>query len=267
MARIKQIEGDLDGALELLDEAAQRYTSDRLPEIRPISAVKAQIWVKQGRLADAQAWVRQQNLSYDDDLTYRREFEYITLVRFLLAQYKHTPTENTICQAVDLLERLLNLAEDGGRIGSIVEIRVLQALVHEAQGNVTTALISLQRAITLAEPEGYIQVFVDEDPPMTTLLHKVAKDGMASGYIRQLQDILAKDAERMPVHQNLVEPLSERELEILWLVAAGHKNKEIAGELVISLNTVLYHTKNLYGKLGVNKRTLAIAKARELGLL
>ena len=267
MARMKKTEGDFDGALDLLAEAAQRYTPDRLPDIRPIVAMKAEVWTTQGRLAEAQAWARQQNLSYDDDLIYLHEFEYMILARLLIAQYKHAPDKDTICQALDLLERLLDLAEGEGRIGSVIEILVLQAVAHEVQSNITTALVSLQRAITLAEPEGYIQLFVDEDPPMTTLLHQMTQDGMAPAYIRQVQDTLAKGAKGVPVQQNLVEPLSERELEVLRLAAAGRKNKEIADELFISLNTVLYHTKNAYGKLGVNKRTLALAKARELGLL
>lgn len=285
MALVKQSQGDLDSALDLFDQAARLYQRDRLPDVRPIAALKARVWVQQGRLTDALGWVRQQNLSYDDDLSYLGEFEHITLARTLIAQYRNALVNDsvtatraeTVHQALELLARLLKAAKDRDRTSSVIEILVLQALAYEAQGNVAAALVALQRALMLAEPEGYIHIFVDEGPVMAALLHAAEKDdatkedtaknNTVQAYMRQVQEAFAKREERMPVTQDLVEPLNERELQILRLAAAGHKNKEIAAELVISLNTVLYHTKNLYGKLGVNKRTLAIIKARELGYL
>jgi LuxR family maltose regulon positive regulatory protein len=123
MARIRETEGDLEGALELLDEAEGRYTSDFGPNVRPIAAMKARVFVRQGRLGEALAWARSQNLSAEDELSYVREFEHITLARLLLAQ-SSTPA------ALALLDRLLLAAEHGGRMGSAIEILLLQAITH-----------------------------------------------------------------------------------------------------------------------------------------
>ena len=141
--------------------------------MRPISALKARIWVTQGRLIEALAWARERSLSVDDELSYLREFEHITLARVLIARYKNDPVDGSIHEAMGLLERLLHAAEAGGRIGSIVEILMLQALAHEAQGNIPPALLSLERALTLAEPEGYVRIFVDEGEPMAELLTRI----------------------------------------------------------------------------------------------
>ena len=135
-ARLKQTQGDLDGALNLLNEAERLYVRTPLPDVRPISALKARIWVTQGRLIEALAWARERSLSVDDELSYLREFEYITLARVLIARDKNGPVDGSIHEALGLLERLLHAAEGGGRVGSIVEILMLQALAHEAQGNI-----------------------------------------------------------------------------------------------------------------------------------
>ena len=152
-------------------------------------------------------------------------------------------------------------------MSSILEILVLQALTGEAQGNIPLALKPLKRALTLAEPESYVRVFVDEGSPMASLLKAALQEGVSVSYTTQLLTAIGKDSDDTAATQPLIDPLSERELEILAFIAAGLKNKEIAEQLVISVNTVLYHNKNIYSKLGVNKRTLAIAKAREIGLI
>ena len=138
-ARLKETQGDLDGALDLLDEAERLYVRTPLPDVRPIAALKARVWVAQGRLAEALDWARERGLSVDDDLSYLREFEHITLARVLIAQYKSDRADRSIHEAVGLLERLLKAAEEGGRTGSVIEILVLQALAHEAQGNIPRA--------------------------------------------------------------------------------------------------------------------------------
>ena len=130
--------GDLDGALDLLDEAERVYVRTPVPEVRPIAAMKARVWVKQGRLTEALDWARERGLSVDDDLSYLREFEHITLARVLIAQYKRDRIDDSIHEAMGLLERLLEAAEEGGRTGSVIEILVLQALAHEAQGNTSS---------------------------------------------------------------------------------------------------------------------------------
>ena len=136
MARIREVEGDLDGALDLLDEAERVYVSDFHPNVRPIAAMKVRMWLLQGRLTEAVGWVRERGLSADDDLSYLREFEHMALARVLMARYQKERDDLVIRQAVGLLDRLLKAAEDGGRTGSVIEILVLQALAQAAQGDV-----------------------------------------------------------------------------------------------------------------------------------
>jgi len=268
-ARIRQSEGDMSGALDLLDEAEQLYVISPVPQIRPVSALRAQVWIAQGRLLEALDWARECGLSVDGDLSYLREFEFITLARILIAQYRSERAEDTIHEAMQLIERLLIAAENGKRMGSVIEILLLQALAFEAQSDIPLALESLERALTLAEPEGFIRIFVDEGLPMARLLSEATAQGTMPDYSSKLLSVLEAEKQKpdLPPAQVLVDPLSERELEVLALIAAGLKNKEIAEQLFISLNTVLYHIKNIYDKLGVNKRALAIIKARNLSLL
>jgi LuxR family maltose regulon positive regulatory protein len=178
MARVEQAEGNLAGALDLLNEAERLYVSDFFPNVRPVPALKARIWITQGRLGEALGWAREQGLSVDDDLSYLREFEHITLARMLLARYPGERAERSIHEATRLLERLLPAAEEGQRTGRVIEILVLWALAHQTLGDVPAALASLGRAVTLAEPEGYVRVFADEGPPMASLLRAAAKQGL-----------------------------------------------------------------------------------------
>ena len=155
----------------------------------------------------------------------------------------------------------------GGRTGSVIEILVLQALAHQMQGDIPAALVPLERALTLAEPEGYVRMFVDEGAPMAVLLEKAAKRGIAPNYVRQLLTAFGKAEDRPPVNQGLIEPLSERELEVLRLLGTDLNGPEIARELIVSLSTLRTHTKNIYTKLGVNNRRAAVRRAEELDLL
>ncbi len=270
-ARFKQIQGDPDGALALLDEAERLYYRTPIPEVRPISALKARVWLEQGRLAEAWHWARRQALSVDDDLSYLHEFEHITLARLLLAQHHHDRTDGSIEQATTLLARLLTAAENGDRLGSIIEILVLQALAQRAQGSGAPALAALERALALAEPEGFARVFVDAGPPLAGLLSEIVARGAAPDYITsllaQFPDFTAGVARAHKPQSALVEPLSERELEVLRLVAEGLSNREISERLFLALDTVKGHNRRIYGKLQVQRRTEAIARARELGLL
>jgi len=266
-ARLNETQGDLDGALDLLNEAEHSYIRTPLPDVRPISATKAQIWVTQGRLAEAMGWAREQGLSVDDDLSYLREFEHITLARVLIAHYRSSRENVFINEAIRLLEKLLKAAEEGRRISSVIEILVLQALAHQAQGNISLALAPLERALSLAEPEGYVRIFVDEGQPMAALLQEVAQHGTIPNYASQLQAVFEKAEARTPVTQLLSEPLSERELEVLRLLGTEMSGPEIARTLVVSLSTLRTHTQNIYSKLGVNNRRAAVRRAEEFHLL
>jgi LuxR family maltose regulon positive regulatory protein len=273
-ARLKETQGDLEASLDLLDEAKRLYVRTLVPDIRPIEALKARVYVKQGRLTEALGWAREGGLSADDDLSYLREFEHITLARVLIAQYRSDGVDGSILEAMELLERLLKAAEEGRRMGSVIEILALQALAQEAQGNIPLALAPLERALALAEPEGYVRVFVSEGQPMARLLYEGLSRGIAPDYVRQLSaafpdiepDQIGPPKTQVP-ESELVEPLSEREIEVLQLIAEGLTNQEVATRLYLSLHTVKVHARNIYGKLGVKNRTQAVARGKALGIL
>jgi LuxR family maltose regulon positive regulatory protein len=266
MARIRRSEGDLDGALELLNEAERLYMGDMFPNVRPVPALKARVWIAQDRLGEALGWAREQGLSTDDDLSYLREFEHITLARMLLARSGGERAGHSAPEASRLLGRLLVAAEEGSRTGHVIEILVLQALAHQALGDIPAALARLEQAMTLAEPEGYVRVFVDEGPPMASLLRAAARQGTTRNYARRLLAAVSETAPDSPVRQALIDPLSERELEVLRLLGTELDGPAIARELMVSLNTVRTHTKNIYAKLAVTNRRAAVRRAAELGL-
>ncbi len=276
-ARMKQAQGDLAGALDLLDEAECLYVRNPLPDT-PIAALRTRVWVRQGKLTEALAWAREQSLSPDDTLSYLREFEHITLARVLIAQYKSQRAEASLHAAIGLLERLLQAAEEGKRTGSVIEILALRALACQAQGNLPRALASLERALTLAEPEGYVRTFVDEGRQMQLLMADlrlaIEKQTTHSplGYIDRIlasfpQSVTASKSTIGAQRSALAEPLSERELDVLKLLATELDGPDMARELVVSLNTLRTHTKNIYSKLGVTNRRAAVRRAEELGLL
>jgi LuxR family transcriptional regulator, maltose regulon positive regulatory protein len=144
---------------------------------------------------------------------------------------------------------------------------VLQALAHQALGDIPAALASLGRAVTLAEPEGYVRVFADEGPAMAALLRAVAKQGIARNYVRRLLAAVSGTEHNGPTEQDLIEPLSERELDVLRLLGTELDGPAIARELMVSLNTMRTHTKNIYAKLAVTNRRAAVRRAAELDLL
>ncbi|MEO8716061.1 MAG: LuxR C-terminal-related transcriptional regulator, partial [Acetobacteraceae bacterium] len=241
-----------------------------------VAAMKVRVWAAQGKLGEALDWARERGLSAHDDLSYLREFEHITLARVLLARYERDRADGSILESMGLLARLLEAAEAGGRTGSVIEILALQALAHQTHGAIPAALVPLQRALTLAEPEGYVRIFVGEGPPMAHLLQAAAKRGILPDYAGAL--LAAFGAERQgeagvsplptsPASQPLVEPLSQRELAVLHLFRTELSGPEIARELVVALSTIRTHTKGIYTKLGVDNRRAAVKRAAELDLL
>ena len=276
MARIRAAQGDLDGALDLLHEAERLYVGDFSPNVRPVAASKIRLWVAQGRLGEAIGWVRAQGLSTEDDFSYLHEFEHITLARVLLARNKRDRAGHTMLETMGLLTRLLHAAEEGERMGSVIEILVLLALAHQTQGDTPAALAPLERALTLAEPEGYVRIFVDEGPPMAQLLLGAAARGFMPGYtgkllaafrVEQPENSGQSALPAMPTAQPLIEPLSQRELEVLRLFNTELSGPEIARELVIALSTLRTHTKGIYSKLNVDNRRAAVKRAAELNLI
>lgn len=269
MAHLRAAQGDEDGALDLLNEAERLYEGDFSPDVRPIAAMKVRLWLAQGRLAEALAWVRERKLSAEEPPTYLREFELITLARVLLARYRLNQADNAE-KAVGLLDRLLVAAEAGERLGSVIEILVLQAIVYQARGDMTMALVQLGRVLQLAEPEGYSRIFLDEGVGMEQLLRAAAARGIMPDYVaRILGNEPARSTSPVPVPppSPLIEPLSQREMEILRLFQTELSGPEIAAALVIALSTIRTHTKGIYTKLNVNSRRSAVKKAIELGLI
>jgi LuxR family maltose regulon positive regulatory protein len=265
-ARLREVEGDLDGALSLLDAADRVYHGDYSPNVRPVPAVRARLRLRRGELGHAQAWAGDRQLSAEDELSYLREYEHTTLARLLLARHRVERDDAALHQAVALLDRLLVAAEDGGRSGSVIELLVLLALAQQSRADVPAALATLQRAVTRAQPEGYVRLFADEGPAMAALLKALAKRSVAPGYVRQLL-AATTEGQRRPNPGALVEPLSDRELDVLRLLGTDLDGPEIARELSVSLNTVRTHTKNIYAKLGVTSRRAAVRQAQDLDLL
>jgi len=266
-ARVRAVEGDLDDALELVDEAERFYVSDFFPNVRPVAALKARLWIANSQLRDAFGWARQAGLSVNDELSHLREYEHITLARLLLAQAKTDRTGAPVRDALVLLGRLLQDALAGARAGSVIEILALKALALQAHGDTTAALGTLERALTEAEPEGYVRLFIDGGQPMATLLLEAGRrDVVPAYYIDELLAAGGGPAVRVP-KQGLIEPLSERELDVLRLLGSDLSGPDIARELLVSINTMRTHTKSIYTKLGVNNRRAAVQRAEELDLL
>jgi LuxR family maltose regulon positive regulatory protein len=268
MARIRQAQGDLVEAVTLLDEAERRYVGDFSPNVRPVSALRARVWTVQGRTSDALDWARSEGLSAEDDLSYVREHEHVTLARALLARHETDPDEPSLHDAAALLQRLLHAAEAGHRGGTVIEILVLQARAAQLRDDTQAALVPLGRALALAEPEGYVQTFLDEGPPMAALLAVAAQHGVAPAYVARLRAAFPAPAQPgRPAAQPLVDPLSPRELEVLRLLGTELTGPEIAERLVVSLNTVRTHTKSIYAKLEVTSRRAAVRRGNELDLV
>jgi LuxR family transcriptional regulator, maltose regulon positive regulatory protein len=273
MARIREAQGDLDGALDLLDQAERLYEANFSPNVRPIATRKVRLWVAQGRLNEALGWTREQRLSVEIELNYLHEFDHITLARVLLARHLSDHSDGSISEVMGLLERLLKATEERGGKGSVIEILVLQAITHHALGDLPAALMPLRRALAMAEPEGYVRMFLDEGSSMMQLLHEASAREIMPGYSDKLlaafeagkRDSEGKPA--LPPAGSLIEPLSQRELEILKLIAQGLSNREIGERLFLALDTVKGHNRKIFDKLQVQSRTEAIARARELGLL
>ena len=272
MARVAQADGDSDEAVNLLDRAEQLYRPGLFLNVRPIAAMKTRIKIAHGKLADAADWAQERGVSTTDDASYLREFDHLTLVRLLLAQHRAQPDTAAIEQAASLLGRLLESAATSGRAGSLLEIRILQALAHDAQGHRPEALESLARAVAQApEPQAYVRLFLDEGAPMVGLLTDAEHQGIAGDHPRRLLSLgAAARAEAADVGQraapSLAVPLTERELQVLRLLDSELSGPQIARELFVSHNTVRTHTKHIFTKLDVGDRRAAVRRARDRGL-
>jgi LuxR family maltose regulon positive regulatory protein len=266
LARLRMAQGDGAGALAAIREAEEATARAQMPlASAELAAYRARVWLAQGNLPAAVRWAEEAAQRPGQDRGYTRQIEAITLARVLLAQGK-------LEQALSQLAACQQAAEASGGLGWAVEIGILRAMVQEARGHRADALADLERALARAEPQGYVRVFVDEGPPMAALLGRAASLDVTPTYVRRLLEALDRAAVKQepaatPSPSPLVEPLTEREMEVLRLMAAGLSNREIAAELVLAMGTVKAHLHNIYGKLGVRSRVQAAARARELHLL
>jgi LuxR family maltose regulon positive regulatory protein len=272
-AGVREAEGDVTAAVDLLDEAERLYVADFLPDVRPVPSIRARTWARHGRIDSALEWADRVDVSLDDPLTYLREFEHVTLAKVLLAAHQEGRGRVSLDAVSAFLDRLLVAADTGGRGGSVIDIEVTRALVLHHLGVTGQAVAALTSALELAEPEGHVRTFAVEGAPMASLL-AAAERHVASPYVTRLRAALAPTRPPRPADapvqrsgEVLVDALSSRERDVLRLLDSELNGPEIARELVVSLNTVRTHTKNLYMKLSVTSRRAAVARAKELNLL
>jgi LuxR family maltose regulon positive regulatory protein len=268
LARLRTAEGDHATALALLDEAERVYVGDFLPPVHPIHATRARVLLRAGDVAAAGRWAHDHGLSPDDDLDYLREYEHLTLARVLLARHLSDRATAPLTEAGSLLGRLLAAAAAGGRLGTVLEVEILRARALHLAGEDHPALAALEHAVDLAEGDGWIRPFVDAGPGLAPVLRALGGRRPGSELVARLLAAPAAAAPRTaPPSGGLVDPLSDRELDVLRLLASDLDGPAIARELVVSLNTVRTHTKHIYTKLDVNNRRSAVSRAHQLGLL
>jgi LuxR family maltose regulon positive regulatory protein len=283
MSHVRTAGGDYPAATRLLDQAEPLYRHGFYPDVRPIAATRARVQIAGGDLASAAEWADDRDVSVGEEASYLREYEHLTLARLLIAQHGDEQHGDPACGAslaavLGLLGRLHVAATDTGRDGSVLEIRVLQALAHHAHGDLPAALAALSRALgETPEPDSYVRLYLDEGPPMLTLLNRAASAtepladaerveavrGRARVLLQRTQVI---DGTERP-QQSLSEALSQRELEVLRLLDSDLTGPEIARELYVTLNTLRTHTKRIFTKLDAKTRAVAVQRARERGLL
>jgi LuxR family maltose regulon positive regulatory protein len=261
---------DLAGAFKLMENINERAGNFMLPPwiTNTISALNVFFLLGSGNLNAALHWVQERGLSIEDKPDGSHEVEYLALANILIAQ-------NKLDEADRLLQRLIENAKAGDRVYMMIEMRLSRVLIFKLKADAAAALVELKKALTLAEPGGFIMMFVSKGKPVADLLEEIVaakkrdhdntKAGFSLSYAQKIWS--AFKAATPPKIEGLLDPISERELEVLHLIAAGLSNREIAEKLFISLNTVKTHTKNINGKLDVNSRIKAVARAKQMGLL
>jgi len=262
-ARMQQVQRDTMAAFGSLREAealAQGQGVTPVTALR-IEALRIRLWLAQDNREAVTRWSRARPFDIHGEISYQNQVAYLTQARILIDQ-KLAET------ALILLERLLAHVEALGQMGGALEVLILHSLALADMGATSKALATLARALMLGQLEGYVRVFLDEGPPMARLLRHAGSRGISLKYVADLLSQFDSEIETTsPTQQPLIEPLTERELEVLQLLADGLSNKEIASKLFVALGTAKTHTASLYRKLDVASRTQAVARARDLGLL
>lgn len=259
--------GDYDGAQTIATMLEQTALDYDLPQwaTSQLSAWQVRIWLGQGNLEVAIEWVNDHGIQAADDFPFVQEPEYVALARVRLAQ-------GVVSETQSILDRLQNAAEIGGRDLRRVEVKLLQALVAQTEGDLDRALAFLEPALHLAKPKGIIQTFVDEGPALARLLYEAVIQEIEPEFSQHLITAFPAESPKLESKSKSeadewVEPLTERELEVLQLIAEGLTNPEVGERLYLTANTVKAHARTIYSKLGVNNRTQAVNRARALGLI
>lgn len=265
LARTMLVQGNLNSVRNAVHRAEQVAQAASLPWVSSlVAAHRACIALRQGRLEEATRWADETGLRADDEPGYPSEFAHTTLARVLIAQ-------GQLDDALFLLERLLQAAETGGRSLSALELLVLRALALQKRGNSKEALIIIERALTVAEPEGYVRLFIDEVEPMATLLQHALAEGITPEYTAKL--LASFPLEKGPVRKSTPAPhpsvglLNAREMAVLRLMSGRLSDKEIAKALSLSVSTVKWYSNRIYEKLGAHRRGEAVTRAKKLGIL
>ena len=277
LAWVLQATGDEAGALDAMREAQRVATSMSLAIARATAADQASLYLAQGNLEAAARWAEESGLAIQDEIRFWDLGIYRTYGYLLLALGRHDPGRLELAEK--LAARSLGIAEEAGALGIALWFYILQALIYQAQHRIEEAMIPLERALTLAETEGYVRLFIQEGAPMRKLLQQATTRGIAPAYAAELLAALhdvepgtmaETGTQPQPftsISQPLIEPLTERELQVLRMLNTTLSGPEIAEELVISPSTYRSHTKNIYSKLGVHSRAEAIARAQDLNLM
>ena len=261
-AALLHARGDLDGAVAMLDQAEPLFLHGYFPDVRPIAATRARLRIVQGRFHDARAWARERGVTATDPPTYLAEYDLLTLARLLIA-------EGDPRDALDLLDGVLDAAQAAGRDGTLIEAGMLRSLAHHANGEADSAAADLSAALAEGVPASYCRLFLDEGQPMTDLLGRLARAPAhdVQAHARHLLAAAPKPPASAPTGGGADDALSEREREVLRLLATELSGPEIAGHLYISVNTLRTHTKHIFSKLDVNTRRAAVRRAMDLGLI
>jgi LuxR family maltose regulon positive regulatory protein len=267
LARLLWAEGNYQGAYAKLDELKSFLKENKVGNFSTVLELfYSHFWIMEGKLAKVEHWLADSSIHADQEINHIQEPFLAILARYLAMKHD--------AKVENLVTKLVEYTSSQGQGGRLLEIYITKALWCDLTQNKVVALETLREALRLAEPEGNVRIFVDEGSSMARLIYQAAQEGFMPHYTAKLlaafppTDLEPMEKQRLTSLQSpFVEPLSEREIEVLHLISEGLSNAEIASRLTLSITTVKSHTRNINLKLGVNSRTQAVARARTLGIL